>query len=79
MFAGMKNSIQIHDAKSRVTGTNKRVSCFKVRFVANNNEILQQSEPLESKAAVKKHLTALFKIIGNEASVIDKTKNQDFK
>jgi hypothetical protein len=75
-------TIQIHDSKG---------GKFRVKSVGKNGEILQVSEPLESVAAVKKHLCAMYELwaTSNVPSInvfvywlrsftIDKTKGQKF-
>lgn len=76
----MKNAINIYDAKMRITGTNKRIKCFKVHVVGNNNEITHHSENLQSTSAVLKNINALKKVFGHEATfkVCDNTLEKTF-
>jgi S-ribosylhomocysteine lyase LuxS involved in autoinducer biosynthesis len=49
--------IEIKDAKRTIDG--KKVNAFRVRTIAENNEILQTSEVLNTPEAVKKHIRAM--------------------
>jgi len=70
-----KSTLWIVDA--RIKG---ELKAFRVKSVAANGEILQVSEVLNDKKAVKTHIKAMEKCWkGTCPVVVDKTKKQIFK